>query len=213
MGLGQVRELTGQTQQRILRRRPFHSLAEFLARVDPRPQEAENLVRTGALAGLGTIPALLAELKATARQPGQLSLFAADARMGDDWTLAERVKAQEEVLGASLDAHPLELVAGAIAKAGALTTVAAAARLDQVVRVAGMRQSWRRTGTARGDFIYCMAFEDLDGMLDVVILDDVYRKYRSAFSTGAPLVLEGRVELDPRQGEPVIRAERIWPLI
>jgi hypothetical protein len=25
-------------------------------------------------------------------------------------------------------------------------------------------------------------------------------------------VLEGRVELDARQGEPVIHAERVWPL-
>jgi DNA polymerase-3 subunit alpha len=212
MGLGQVRELTRRTQQGILGGRPFHSLAEFLARVDPRPQEVENLVRCGALAGLGTIPALLEELRATARQPGQLSMFA-PAAAGDDWTLAERVAAQQELLGASVDAHPLELVADAIAKAGALTTVAAAARLEQVVRVAGMRQSWRRTRTARGDYIYFMAFEDLDGMLDVVIFGDVYRKYRSAFSAGTPLVLEGRVELDTRQGEPVIRAERVWPLV
>jgi DNA polymerase-3 subunit alpha len=213
MGLGQVRELTRQTQMRIQRGRPFHSLAEFLSRVDPRPREVENLVRTGALAGLGTIPVLLEELKVTARQPGQLTLFSPAACADDDWTLAERVAAQQELLGASVDAHPLELVAGAIAKAGALTTVAAAARLEQVVRVAGMRQSWRRTRTARGDYIYFMAFEDLDGMLDVVIFGEVYRKYRSAFSTGAPLVLEGRVELDPQQREPVIRAERVWPLV
>ncbi len=213
MGLGQVRELTRHTQQAILRGRPFHSLPEFLARVDPRPQEVENLVRAGALSGLGTIPALLAELKATARQPGQLSLFAAEAHSGDDWSLAERVTAQQEILGASVDAHPLELVAAAINRAGALTTVAAAAHLGKMVRVAGMRQSWRRTRTTRGDYIYFMAFEDLDGMLDVVIMGDVYRKHRTAFGTGGPLVLEGRVELDPRQGEPVIRAERVWPLL
>jgi DNA polymerase III alpha subunit len=85
--------------------------------------------------------------------------------------------------------------------------------LGKRVRVAGMRQSWRRTRTARGDYIYFMAFEDLDGMLDVVILGDVYRRYRAAFGTGGPLVLEGRVELDARQGEPVIRADRVWPLV
>ncbi len=212
MGLGQVRELTRQTQQHILRGRPFHSLSEFLARADPRPLEVENLVRAGALAGLGTIPALLAELKLTARQPGQMSLFAADDGPLEEWTLAERVQAQHAVLGASVDAHPLELVAEAIQNSGALTTVAAAAQLGKVVRVAGMRQSWRRSRTARGDYIYFMAFEDLDGMLDVVILAEVYRVNRAAFGTGGPLVLEGRVELDARQGEPVIYAERVWPL-
>jgi len=213
MGLGQVRELTRRTQQRILRGRPFHSLAEFLSRADPRPHEVENLIRSGCLAGLGTIPALLAELKATAHQPGQLSLFAPAAETRADWSLAERVRAQQEVLGGSVDAHPLELVTDAIKQAGALTTVAAAAQLGKVVRVAGMRQSWRRTRTTRGDYLYFMAFEDLDGMLDVVIFGDVYRKHRAAFGARGPLVLEGRVEFDPRQGEPVIRAERVWPLL
>jgi DNA polymerase III alpha subunit len=213
MGLGQVRELTRQTQHRIMRQRPFHSLAEFLASVDPRPHEVENLVRVGALAGLGTIPALLAELKATAHQPGQLTLFGGpESQAPDDWTLAERVAAQQALLGAGVDAHQLELVADKIEKAGALTTVAAAARLGQVVRVAGMRQTWRRTRTVSGDYLYFMSFEDLEGMLDVVIAGEVYRRYRSALGAGAPLVLEGRVDLDPRQNEPFIRAERLWPL-
>jgi DNA polymerase III alpha subunit len=212
MGLNQVRELTRQTQQRILRERPFHSLAQFLARVDPRPQEAENLVRVGALAGLGPIPYLLRELKATAHQPGQLNLFIPEAGSLDEWPLADRVAAQQALLGASVDAHPLELVAGPISRAGAVTTVGAAARLGQTVRVAGMRQSWRRTRTARGDYIYFMAFEDLEGMLDVVIFADVYRRHRAAFAAAGPWMLEGRVELDSGRGEPVIRAERVWPL-
>jgi DNA polymerase III alpha subunit len=211
--LNQVRELTHRTQQRILRERPFRSLAQFLARVDPRPQEAENLVRVGALAGLGSIPGLLGELKATARQPGQMSLLLPEARPQDDWPLADRVAAQQALLGASVDAHPLELVAGSIARAGAVSTVAAAARLGQAVRVAGMRQSWRRTRTTRGDYMYFMAFEDLEGMLDVVIFADAYRRNRAAFAAAGPWVLEGRVELDAGRGEPVIRAERVWPLV
>jgi DNA polymerase-3 subunit alpha len=140
-------------------------------------------------------------------------MFAAAESASEDWSLAERVAAQREVLGASVDAHPLELVAGPILRAGALTTVAAAAQLGKLVRVAGMRQSWRRSRTARGDYIYFMAFEDLEGMLDVVLFGDVYRQHRAAIGAGVPLVLEGRVELDPRQGEPVIRAERLWPLV
>ena len=152
MGLNQVRGLTYQTQQRIQRGRPFDSLADFLTRADPRPLEAENLVRVGALGGMGTIPALLLELKRTARQPGQMSLFGAEPDAADDWPLADRVAAQETLLGAGVDAHPLELVADRIAKSGALTTVAAAARLGEQVRVAGVRQTWRRTATARGDY-------------------------------------------------------------
>jgi DNA polymerase III subunit alpha len=212
MGLNQVKELTRRTQARVMRERPFHSLTDFLARVDPRRQEADHLIRVGALDGLGTIPALLAQLKTSARRPGQLALFEVPDETGDDWTLAEKVAAQEALLGASVTAHPLELVADRISRAGALTTVGAAGRVGLRVRVAGMRQTWRRTRTAQGGYIYFMALEDLEGMLDVVILGEVYQRYRAAFSQPGPYVLEGMVELDAHRGEPVIRAERIWPL-
>ncbi len=75
-----------------------------------------------------------------------------------------------------------------------------------------MRQTWRRTRTVQGGYIYFMALEDLDGMLDVVIAGEVYQRYHTTFSGPGPYVLEGTVELDARRGEPVIRAERIWPL-
>lgn len=212
MGLNQVKELTRRTQQRVLRERPFHSLPDFLARVDPRRQEADHLIRVGALEGLGSIPTLLAQLKTSARRPGQLALFDTPAQSGEDWTVGEKVAAQETLLGASVTAHPLELVAERIGRAGALTTVGAAGRVGQRVRVAGMRQTWRRSCTVQGGYIYFMALEDLDGMLDVVIPGEVYQRYRTAFSGPGPYVLEGMVELNARQGEPVIRAERIWPL-
>jgi DNA polymerase III alpha subunit len=104
------------------------------------------------------------------------------------------------------------LVQQKIADAGALTTVEAASRLDQHVRVAGTRQVWRRRITTRGDYIYFMSLEDLEGMLDVVITSDVYRHSKVALSTPGPYVVEGTVSLDNQRGEPMIRADRIWSL-
>jgi len=123
--------------------------------------------------------------------------------------LAERVAAQEELLGASVDAHPLELAAAALANAGAIGTVAAASALGHRVRVAGMRQTWRRTRTLRGDHLYFMALEDLEGVLDVMISAEVYRRSRAALRTPGPYVVEGVVTLDVARAEPTLRAERI----
>ncbi len=211
MGLDQVRDLTQRTLGRILRERPFRSLADFLARADPRPQEAENLIRVGALEGLGAIPTLLRQLAGERWAAGQLSLFdLAPTEAEADWSIAEKVAAQEAVLEASVIAHPLELAAERLAAAGALNTVEAAGRVGQRVKVAGMRQTWRRTATARGDFVYFMALEDLEGMLDVVITGDVYRRSRAALSdTAGPFVLEGVMERDAATGEPSLRAQRI----
>jgi DNA polymerase-3 subunit alpha len=212
MGLDQVRELTQRTQSAILHNRPFSSFGDFLARVDPRPVEVENLVRVGALEGFSTIPILLHHLEHGGWQGGQLSLFSLGESTQEDWSLAQKVSAQEELLGTGVIAHPLELAEKQIASAGALTTVDAASRLEQHVRVAGMRQIWRRSITTRGEYIYFMSLEDLEGMLDVVITAEVYRRSKAALSSAGPYVVEGRVELDSQRGEPFIRAERIWAL-
>jgi DNA polymerase-3 subunit alpha len=212
MGLDQVRDLTRRTQEAIQREQPFHSFDDFLARVDPRPVEVENLVKVGALEGFGTIPAMLHQLKGVGWRGGQLSLFSFDLTAGEDWTLLEKVNAQEEILGTGVVAHPLELVEGLIEAAGAITTVEAAARLGHRVRVAGMRQTWRRSSTVHGDYVYFMALEDLEGMLNVMIFSQIYRACRSAFSTPGPYIVEGMVELERELGEPFIRAERVMGL-
>jgi DNA polymerase III alpha subunit len=209
MGLDQVRELTRRTQTRILGEQPFRSLDDFLARVDPRPVEAENLARAGALEGFGSIPGILRRLKGSGWGGGQLPLFATLQDSAEDLPLAEKAAAQEAVLGVSLAAHPLELAAERIALSGALTTVEAAARLGQRLRVAGMRQFWRRSAAGREDYVYFMSLEDLEGMLEVVIPGEVYRRCRKELTGPGPYVVEGTVEFDSRRGEPFVRAERV----
>ena len=75
MGLDQVRDLTRRTQQRTINQRPFHSLEEYLVKVNPRQKELINLIQVGALDGLGTIPGLMRKFEHTHHHPGQLSLF------------------------------------------------------------------------------------------------------------------------------------------
>src|SRR5512136_3072194 len=104
MGLDQVKELTRQTIQRIIRYAPFITLEDFLTRVDPRPPEAENLARVGALEALGKVPSILRRLQNGGWQQNQMSLFDWIDSSEEDWTLQQKVDAQLEILGASLDA-------------------------------------------------------------------------------------------------------------
>jgi DNA polymerase-3 subunit alpha len=210
MGLNQVKELTNRTQERIIQGQPYSSFQDFLVRADPRPIEAENLVRAGCLEGHGVIPDLLRQLASGGWRGGQMSLFDLARPIMDDWTLEEKVTAQEAVLGVGVAAHPLELKAEAIARTGAFNTLDAASRVGQVVKVAGMRQTWRRVSTSSGDFIYFMALEDLEGMLDVVIFGEVFRRFRHEFVGHGPYIIEGAVEPDPTSGEPFIRAVKVW---
>jgi DNA-directed DNA polymerase III PolC len=214
MGLDQVRGLTHRTQERILRLRPFSSLADFLVRVDPRRQEVENLVQAGAFEGLGAIPDLLRELAGGKPRQGQLSLFSFHQVSGEDWTVEQKMEAQQRLLGISLEMHPLELHAQAIARAGALNTVEAAARAGETVRVAGLRQSVLPGQSDNGEPMGFLILEDLEGILDVALSPPVYQRARGALSGApVPLVVEGPLERDAGTGEPILLAKRVWRLV
>ncbi len=212
MGLNQVRDLTRRTQERILRFRPFTSLQDFLARADPRPQEAENLARVGALSGMGSIPSLLRQIQRGGWRGGQLPLFEVTIPSDEDWALEQRAAAEQALLGVSVSVHPLELHSLGLRAAGAINTLEAAAQIGRRVRVAGVRQSWRRSRTQRGDYIYFMTLEDLEGMLEVIIPSDVYTRCRSALRAAGPYIIEGQVEFNEERGEPFIRAEQAYNL-
>jgi DNA polymerase III alpha subunit len=213
MGLDQVRDLTRRTQARILSGQPFRSWSDFVARADPRPVEAENLVKAGALQGLGTIPGLLRQLKGGSGRAGQLALFDLEPPETEDWSLEEKVAAQVAVLGVGVDAHRLELAAAQVAASGAITTLEAAGRVGQMVRVAGERFTWRRVQTARGERIYFTTLEDLEGTLDVLISAAAYRRFQKEVTGSDLIVVEGSVELDEESGEPFIRLSKAWKLL
>jgi DNA polymerase III alpha subunit len=209
MGLDQVKDLTRRTIERIIRGRPFKSLDDFLTRAGPRPQEAESLAKVGALEGLGTIPAILRRLQGGGWQAGQMNLFTWNDVEGEDWTVDQKVASQQELLGISLEAHPLELASDKINAARAITTVDAAGRIGQRVTVAGVRQSSHRSRTAKGEMMMFITLEDLSGILDVILFPDAYRQAKNIVSSASPFLVTGIMELDTARGETYLRAERV----
>jgi len=212
MGFEQVRELTRRTIQRMIQYAPFNSLDDFLMRVDPRAPEAENLARVGALEGFGKIPAILRRLQNGGWKQNQMSLFEWTDTSEEDWTLEQKVTAQLDILGASLDAHPLELVAEKIAGAGAITTLEAAERVGRRVIVAGVRQTSHRSRTSKGDSMLFLTLEDLHGTLDAILFPDVYRIAKPMLDSTRPFLISGVMEMDTERGEPFLRVERMCPL-
>jgi DNA-directed DNA polymerase III PolC len=209
MGLEQVKELTHRSIERILRFAPFSSLDDFLTRVDPRVQEAENLAKVGALEGLSSIPSILQRLQSGGWQRDQMSLFGWTGANEEDWTLEQKVEAQMELLGASLDAHPLELAAAKIKAAGAITILDAVERVGRRVTVAGVRQTSHRSRTAKGDPMLFLTIEDLTGTLDAILFPDAYRTAKNLVSSSAPLLVTGMMEMDVERGEPCLRVEKV----
>jgi DNA polymerase III alpha subunit len=205
-----VKELTQQTIQRIIRFAPFLSVEDFLTRVDPRPQEAENLARVGALEGLGNIPSILQRLQNGGWQQNQMSLFEWVGPNEEDWSLQQKVDAQLEILGVSLAAHPLELIADKLNDTGAVSTVDAVARVGRRVTVAGAQQASHCTRTARGDMAF-LSVEDLQGTLDTILFPEIYRQAKTLINSTKPFLLTGNMEMDTERGEQFLRVEKAVP--
>jgi DNA-directed DNA polymerase III PolC len=213
MGLDQVKGLTFRTQKRVISKRPFSSLDDFLTRVDPRRDEAESLIKVGALGGLGTIPGLLDQIQATSWRYRQPYLFEVPITGEDEeWDLPKRVAAQEAILGIEVDAHPLEVVADQVAHAGGVTTLEAFSQEEGAARVVGICQTLQRFHTPEEQAFYILELEDQVGVLNVFLTPQQRNQYRSILSSRQPLVVEGSMNLAHSSGEPVLRCKNIEPL-
>jgi DNA-directed DNA polymerase III PolC len=209
MGLDQVRDLTQRTQNKIFHERPFTSLEDFLVRVDPRQQEVENLICAGALEGFGSAPTMLKRITGGKWLTSQPGLFEIENAEESDWSKEQWMEAQEKVLGISLVAHPLELVAEKIAKAGAISTMEAAGEIGKKVTIAGIRQSSHRVKTTKGETMLFLTLEDMEGTMDVMILPDMYRRVKNLVYGRSPFFITGLIELDETRGESMMRAENL----
>ena len=210
MGLGQVRDLTRQTITAILREQPFQSLEDFILRVDPQKKEAQNLIKCGALEGLTSIPKGLHRIEHQ-RPPGQMALFSSNAAESD-WTIQQKLEAQHEILGANLSMTPLELHAEEIQSAGARTTLQAQDHIGERIKVAGMRQTFRRLRSRTNQMFGYLTLEDLDGAIQVLIPAEVYRKSLILLREAECLIVEGIVEKNETHNRLLLKAEKIISL-
>jgi DNA polymerase-3 subunit alpha len=137
-----------------------------------------------------------------------MSLFSLNAG-GEDWGLEEKMAAQQELLGVSLEAHPLELFVEKIAQSGAITTVEAVEKVGQRVTVAGVRQTSRRSRTSKGETMLFLTLEDLSGTLDVIVFPDAYRLAKPVVTSNHPMLITGILEFGKEQEKPFLKAEKI----
>src|SRR5690606_38863433 len=127
-------------------------------------------------------PSILRRIQSGGWRQNQLSLFGWTDSSEEDWSLQQKVDAQVELLGVSLAAHPLELVADKLAGISVVSTVEAVARVGSRLTVAGVQQASHRTRTVRGDMLF-LSIEDLQGTLDAILFPEVYRQARTFISS------------------------------
>jgi DNA polymerase-3 subunit alpha len=217
MGLEQVRELTRATTRAILAQRPFDTFEDFLTRAQPQHVEALNLVKVGALAGLGEPRAMLVRLEHerwTGKHTAQLEIadFSGAASpplpgtppsgTSQDSALST-AECEREVLGMLVSVHPLELVAEELAYVERVRSNELVAHAGREVTLAGASFAAHRFNGRDGAPLLLVDMEDEAGAFQVMWRLDAARVSHDLLRRRAPLLVRGRVALD-RQGLAVV---------
>ncbi|MCX8007405.1 MAG: DNA polymerase III subunit alpha [Coriobacteriia bacterium] len=238
VGLKDVCGITCRTLHAITHeraRRPFLDLADFLRRTRPEIQEAESLIRVGALDGLGITDAgrpptrdemlaMLPELKATIAHDRSTSddvllIAPGKARAAEcpdhpsGWSLARRLSAELEILGLSISCHPLELAEIDLDRRGVTRACELADLEDRShIRVVGLRERAQTPPTRSGKRTCFLTLEDATGLLDVVVFEDVLQATGDVIVANRAYLVEGTLQNNPERGLAIV-AERIEPYV
>ncbi|NJC06240.1 DNA polymerase-3 subunit alpha [Sphingomonas kaistensis] len=223
-------------------KKPFASLEDFAARIDPRilnRRQLESLASAGALdslnpdraavhAGAETILAHAASAHHE-KTSGQGGLFGGGSdgpaevvpiRLPHDarWTLAERMAAERDSFGFYFSAHPVDhhkhlLAAHKVRQSTELGAVSIPADGRGAATMAGLVEEARWRTSQKGRRFMMARFSDSGGQFDATVFDDeAAAAVEAAAKAGQCGLLT--VELDRRPGEeqPRVTIKRFQPL-
>ncbi|MFN2182376.1 MAG: OB-fold nucleic acid binding domain-containing protein, partial [Anaerolineae bacterium] len=198
LGLRYVRGLGEVWQERIVERRaggPYRDLGDFCRRTRLPRSLVENLIRSGAMDGLGWKRRdLIWSLGGLAYQEEGLDIevpvIPASLPALDQ---AERMAWEHEILGMVPGDHVMSLYREALRAQRVLSSGELWSRQDgERVRVAGWAVVRQRPPTAKGHVF--ITLEDEEGLVNLIVRPDVYERYRDVLRNTPLLWIEGRLQ-------------------
>ncbi len=238
-GLGAVKNIGRGAIDAVIAARadgPFTSLRDLAARVDHRhgnKRVLEALVASGACDGLGghraqlfaAIDAVLAEagLAQAEHAAGQATLFGGEAAAAHppaplpavpEWSEAERLAREKELVGFFVSGHPLHRFAAEAQALGTHTTADLGRWMEGQLAVAAVvtavkRQIARRSGAEWARLVV----EDFHGSAEVIVFPEAWAKLAKVIvPDGAFLLLGGYSPRDRNEEEARLVVEDAQPL-
>ncbi|HUI40593.1 MAG TPA: DNA polymerase III subunit alpha [Terriglobia bacterium] len=214
----------------------FDNLFQFCENADLRlmnKRVIESLVKAGALDSLGVHRGrLMAGLdramelgqgRQRAAAAGQAGLFggaaepepvrAVELPPATEWTEAERLAGEKEVLGFFVTGHPLEKYRAemaAVAKhdSASLDDLAN----DTPVSLAGILTGVRVKPSKKGDLWAAAVLEDLRGSSELLVFPQTLQKVQPLLKPDAVLLVKGRVRRDESSAKPKVIVNEVQPL-
>ena len=213
---------------------PFHSLTDFILRVDSQKvnrKVVESLIKSGALDHFGNRAAMLASLDkirdlglslSRAKDLGQVSLFGGDDAPDTsdhlpaiaEFEKAQKLSLEKELLGFYLTEHPhadllTELTNHITHRLSELDSTPP----GSLVTVGGIIESVRSVTTKTSNQLMCFAkLSDLSRSVEIVVFPKIYATTSAVWQPDTVILVTGR--LDTRGGgtEQAIEGEEASPV-
>jgi DNA polymerase-3 subunit alpha len=209
----------------------FDTLLQFCENVDLRllnKRVIESLIKAGAFDSLGARRSQhmavldrvmdLGQKRQRESSSGQHGLFMGNADLAappplelpdvPDWTEAERLAGEKEVLGFYVTGHPLEKYMGRLAT----ITRRDSSSLEELahespVTLAGILTGLRVRPSKKGDLWASGMLEDNRGSVELLVFPQAYQQLQGVLKREAPLLIKGRVRHEENQRTKVVVSE------
>jgi len=199
--------------------RPFGSLADFSARIDPRnlsKMQIENLARAGAFDAIdgrrgrifASAETIIRRAQAAAEEQtsGQIGLFGEAAkteelRLADvpEWPDLERLGFEAEAVGFHLTSHPLESYAPLLRRMGVIPSNQMQARAEAGggrVKLAGTVINLKERPTRTGSKMAWVRLSDQGGSYEVTLFSEVLSRAREFLIPGQSAMITADLRLE-----------------
>ena len=204
VGLMAVKGLSAATAERIVELRPYDGLGDFLARARPARDEAEALAACGALDRFGFgRPQLMWLIQRRLNEEGSGLLAGLQPRRlrapsVPDYTPAERLRREMEVLEFAVTAHPLALALyrELAEREGAVEARHMGRCAGRTVTMIGWLVAEKRATTYKQEYMKFLSMEDLSDSYEAVLFPDAYQRLGGRLRGRGPYILRGKIARD-----------------
>ncbi len=214
VGLGSILGFSRAALARILSERkkePFRNLYDFLLRSHVAVREAESLIQVGALASFdASEPNLLARTRIffkNKRNPRVAEMLTTDLNL-PPYSKIQKVLHELHILRFSVTEHPLRLFLETNRVQGYTLSSKLEKFKGREVTIVGWGVISRRVTTANRQSMKFLTVEDPEGIVEVILFPDVYRRYARILQGRGPFQITGRVQ-SRIPGETNVIASRI----
>ncbi len=114
-----------------------------------------------------------------------------------DFSLAEKLRLEQEVLGFSLTRNEMDLYADAVASLGVVPSHDLAEHAGRKVTVAGVIAAGRRHLAKAGEWMLFISLQDSGGLMEVVLFPEAYKEHGALIANNGygPYLVTGTVQV------------------